>query len=421
MEMKKVLMIAYQFPPMGGSGVQRSAKFAKYLERYGWNPTVLTVEATGLQDDSLTEDLKHVEIIRTKPYNLAALPKPLNLIGKILTRKFFSPDAEWLWYKMNRKKVLRMIGEIAPDVLYTTSYPYSDHLMGYDIKKAYPEIPWVVDFRDEWMNNPYIWDMNYPKWRIRRETKMEHKVVTNCDFFITNTPLMLKSFQEDYPLGDNYAVIPNGYDASDFEGINLKPENRQKLVMTFTGAMYGRRKPDPFLKALKLAIDEGVIDGERIEVNFVGSFTREHRERVTEILGSNKIVQFVSYLPHKKSIEFLMNSDVLLLIMDSGVGAEKFYSGKIFEYINTGKTIMGLVPVNGAAADVIRDTRTGIVADIQDLEGIKGAIVDIYERWNKNELAIEPNWEEIHQYDRILLTKKLSHIFDHCIAEGVKK
>lgn len=417
MASKKVMMIAYQFPPMGGAGVQRSSKFAKYLPQFGWKPVVLTVHPTGLKDQTLSKELEDLEIIRTKPYDPTAWPGPFGLFGKVLTRKIFIPDGEWIWYRLNRKKVLKYVKEHNPDVIYTTSYPYSDHLMGAYIKKHFPDIPWVVDFRDEWCNNPYILDMKYPKYRTKKERKMEESVVTNCDAFITNTPFMLDNFIKDYPsLKDKSYVIPNGYDQPDFDGIIPRTEKADKLIMTYTGAMYGRRKPDMFLMALAKAFESGEVSPKDIKVNFVGSFTQAHMSKVKEIIGQEDVVTFVPYLPHKQSIEFLMQSDVLLLIMDSGPGAKNFYSGKIFEYINTGKTILGLVPVDGAAAQVIEETKTGVIVDNTDIDAIAQSIIDIYRRWQQDTLIVDTNWIEVKKYDRVVLTEKLSEVFNKCTS-----
>ena len=69
MTLKKVLLISYLFPPVGGPGVQRALKFAKYLPEFGWDPVVLTVKAINysVYDPSLLKELSsEVEIIRTE-------------------------------------------------------------------------------------------------------------------------------------------------------------------------------------------------------------------------------------------------------------------------------------------------------------------------------------------------------------------
>lgn len=416
---KKVLMIAYQFPPMGGSGVQRSAKFAKYLGRFGWTPTVFTIKAQeGLMDTTLLEELKGVEVQRTKAYDLETLKHPFRLLGKVLGRKILIPDGQWLWYLMNRKKAVRYIIQNPPDVLYTTSYPYSDHLMGAYIKKKFPALPWVVDFRDEWTQNVYVLDMNYSRYRTNVEKKMEKQIISLCDYFITNSPQMLENFKMHHDLENRSYVIPNGFDQSDFEGLTIEAAEHEKMVITYTGAMYGRRKADPFLEALKNVLDAKKIDPNHLKVNFIGNFSEENINKLKGYFGKDEVLTFTPYLPHKKSIEFLMNSDVLLLIVGSGAGSRNFYTGKIFEYINTRKTILALVPEDGAAADVIRETETGYVVESDDVGKIEIALVDIYERWSKGSLEIKTNWEAVKKYDRIVLTQQLSEIFNRCRVKG---
>lgn len=412
---KKVFMIAYQFPPMGGAGVQRTSKFAKYLPLNGWEPTIYTIfSSKGLKDSSLMNEIKDIKVIRSKSYNLMEWRKPFNLIGK-LAGKLLIPDAEWLWYVKNRKKALKYVRENKPDVIYTTSYPYSDHLMGYYIKKAMPHIPWIVDFRDEWTNNPYILDKNYSKLRMKIEKNMESNVVRHCDYFITNSLFMLEGFKKDYRLDHNAFVIPNGFDKSDFEGLKDDRRVKDKLSITYAGAMYGRRKPDTFLCALKKAIDSGKIDKNKIEVSFIGNFSPKNKDVVKKILGYDNVVSFLPYMEHKKSLQHLLNSDVLLLIVGAGKGAKNFYTGKIFEYINTNRTILGLVPEDGAAAQVIRETNTGYFVDSTNIDKISECLVDIYAKWGSGKLKVDTKWDVVNQYDRVALTQQLSEIFNRSI------
>ena len=74
--MEKVLIIANQFPPMGGSGVQRSVKFVKHLSKFGYEPIVFTRKTDGatLLDETLLKDVpQNTKIIRTKAYEPAEM------------------------------------------------------------------------------------------------------------------------------------------------------------------------------------------------------------------------------------------------------------------------------------------------------------------------------------------------------------
>lgn len=411
---KRVLMIANQFPPMGGSGVQRSAKFAKYLPKFGWESVVFTRECKGgLNDASLLKDIPDdLEIIRTKPYDLTQLKFPLNIPGKIVSRKFLIPDADVIWYKKNKEQLLDYVRKNKIDVIYSTSYPYSDHLLGLYIKKHLKDIPWVVDFRDEWCNNPYILDMGYSKFRIKLERKMEAEVVNNCDYFITNTPLMLKNFLKDYDIEDKSYVIPNGYDEEDFQELDHTYVKKEKFVITYSGSMYGRRKPDYFLEAVQSLINEKKIDRDQLCIRFIGNFSNKQMTTISEKFNLKDVVTYLPYMEHKKSIEKLLESDALLFIIGAGKGAENFYSGKVFEYMNTNRPIIALVPEAGVAADVIRETKTGLIAETTDVPKIKEVVYSLYNNWKSDNNVFQPNWERIKDFERKELTRQLSAIFD---------
>jgi len=410
---KKVLIVAYQFPPMGGSGVQRSTKFAKYLKQLGYDPIVFTVKSTdGVMDDSLNDELEGIEVIRTKSYDFGNWKGPFRLVAKIIKRKIFVPDGEWLWYKMTAKKALNICKEKGIDILYTTSYPYSDHLIGLYIKKGIPNLKWVVDFRDEWTKNPYILDMKYSLLRKKIEANMEKHVVSLCDEFITNSPFMLDGFLAEYDISHKSTVIPNGYDPYDFEGLLAKHNQDTKMIITYAGSMYGRRKPDTFLKAVKKLIDMGQIDENKILIQLIGSFSPVAKQQAYDWIAYIDVLEFHDYMPHRESISFLLGADLLLLIIGSGVGAKNFYTGKIFEYIYTGVPILALAPEDGAAAGVIRDTKTGYVVDSLDESGISKQIAELYKAWDQKQLQIQPDQDVVQQYNRYEQTKELIKVFE---------
>ena len=411
---RKVLMVANQFPPMGGSGVQRSVKFAKYLPEFEWEPIVFTRESNkGLIDESLLQDIpKDLKVIRTKSYDLNELGKPFNLVGKFISRKILIPDGDKIWYEKNKDILLKYIQENDIDVLYTTSYPYSDHLLGLYVKKHMPDLKWVVDFRDEWCNNPYILDMGYSKRRMEKERRMEREVVDNCDYFITNTPLMLKNFLKDYNIEDKSYVIPNGYDEEDFCDLSKDYVKKDKLIITYSGSMYGRRKPDYFLQAVNELINEQKIDKDDILIRFIGNIPNKKINEINETYSLDGVVKYLPYMEHKKSIEKLIESDILLFIIGEGKGAENFYSGKVFEYMNTNRPILALVPPKGVAADVIRETKTGYISETTNVNNIKDLMLKLYTDWKNNTIQLQPNWDKIKTFERKELTKQLVTIFD---------
>lgn len=413
--MIKVLIIANQFPPMGGSGVQRSVKFVKHLRAFGYEPVVFTREVgnMSLKDETLLKDVPEgVKIYRTKPYELPELQGIMRIPGKVLG-KFIIPDTAYFWYKNSRKKVLEVIKSEGIDIIYTTSAPYSDHLLGLYIKKKMPNIKWAADFRDEWTNNPYTLDNPYNPIRTKIEKNMEHEVVTMADMLITNTPVMRENFIRNNNLtGENFVFIPNGYDEEDFKGldVSVKPHN-DKLTMVYTGALYGRRKPDVFFQALKELKDEGKIEGSKIMVELIGNYHKDKLQAQIDSYGLTDSFNIVGYVPHNVCIEHQVAADVLVLIEGSGRGANAFYTGKIFEYMNTNRPVLAILP-DGCAADLVKESNIGIVANTDDVNKIKENIKTYYDKWCNGSLDFEPDRKVIESFERKKLTERLGEVFE---------
>jgi len=413
--MKNVLMIAHQFPPVGGSGVQRTVKFVKYLRSFDYEPIILTRDASKalLQDETLLSDIPDgIKVIRTKACDFAALPGIFKYFGKVLN-KLLIPDSERIWQQFARKKAIEAIKQNGIDVIYTTSSPYSDHLLGVYLKKHFPQIPLVCDFRDEWTNNPYHVRKGI---RAKIERSQEKMVLAYADCLITNTPVMLSNFLRDNPKTmDKFYVIPNGYDDEDFEEIkDIKPSN-DKFTLTYTGLLYGKRKPDNFFKALKKAIDQGSIDKSKIKVKLIGNFKADLLQSRIDNYGLTTIVFLMPYMKHKECLLELMKSDALLLIEPSGPGAEAFYTGKVFEYMNTERPILTTIPEYGAAAQLIEETKTGLVSDFNDIENTTKNLINLYNSWIDNSQPLHSVKNEVCRFERKELTKSLAQILSRSL------
>lgn len=422
---KKVLMIAYQFPPMGGSGVQRTTKFVKYLRLFGWEPIVFTrsIKGMNLVDYSLMKDVpEDVKVYRTKAYDPTSLKGPLMYIGKFLGRKVFIPDSERLWQVMSFSSAKRVVKDEDVDVIYSTSYPYSDHLLALKLKRQFPHIPWVADFRDEWTNNPYLLDNPHCKLRMNVERRMEKDVLANADYLITNTPVMLENFinnnMDIEDIHKKFCYIPNGYDQEDFKGINFEKKPTDRFTMTYAGLLYGRRKPDTLFEALNKLISEGKIDTKSIVVRLIGNYKMNYINALIDKYNIRAIVEVLSYMPHNECLLKMAESDVLLHIEGNGPGAEAFYSGKIFEYMNTQRPVIAIIPPEGAAAGLIKATKIGRVSNYDDVDEIKNNIVYYYNQWLKGEIKYEPDYNLISKYERKHLTGQLAGIFDNLLKNN---
>ncbi|WP_409226981.1 glycosyltransferase family 4 protein [Gudongella sp. SC589] len=412
--MEKVLIIANEFPPMGGAGVQRTTKFVKYLGDFDFEPVVVTKEhVADLSDWSLLEDIPdNVEIKRLKPYDTVNRKGILRLPMKFLGTRIMSPDSEYFWYLLNRDKVLDMVKEEGIKLVYSTSFPYSSHLLGLYLRRNLTDIKWVADFRDEWTNNPYHRDSIYKRIKFKGEKRMELQVTEGCDYFITNTPLMLENFVADNSsLLGRSTFIPNGYDEEDFQGLKNERDGGNKFVVTYTGSLYGRRNLDEFMDGLKLAIQKGEIERKDLEIRIVGNIYDSVIDAYAAKYDLEGQIKSYGYLPHKESIQMLFNSDIILLVIGKGKGSRNFYTGKIFEYIRSDRPVLAIVPEDGVAAQVIRETKTGTVVDPEDISGVAETLVEYYSQWKQGNIEHSPDWDNVRKYSRKSQTGKLAEIF----------
>ncbi|HZK26851.1 MAG TPA: glycosyltransferase family 4 protein [Thermoclostridium sp.] len=412
--MKKVLMIAHQFPPIGGSGVQRTVKFIKYLPNFGWKGVVLTRQAKKAQltDDTLLKDIpQNTNVHRTRAWDLSELFSPLDLAGKLIRRRVLIPDGERLWEIFSHKTAINLVKDENIDLIYSTSQPFSTHLLALKVKQAYPDIPWVADFRDEWTNNAFVKAYNYLPYRVKKEKALERQVFEYSDAIVINTPVMRDNSVKDNPdLAQKFHVIPNGFDVEDFKGIQVGDIKNSKFTLTYTGLIYGNTSPETVFAAVKQLKDQGAIDLSDICLRFIGRFKLEDLEKMARGYDLQDVVEFLPYMPHRDSISNLMNSDAVLLIL--GKGTDAIYTGKLMEYINTNKPILATIPENGAAAKLISETKTGLVSDCEDVQATARNFKILYDNWRQDKEAFNPDKQKVSQYERQELTKKLADIFN---------
>lgn len=404
---------------MGGSGVQRSLKFVKFLRNFGYEPVVVTKKRLTATDSSFSKDIDpNTEIIYVDGPDYDTKSGFLGKIQRYVGNRFLIPDTEITWAQKALPVCQERLKKGDIDLIYTTSFPYSDHLLGLWIKKTEPRYPWLADFRDEWTLNPYILDMKRSKTRMSVEMQMEQEVLRSCDFMVTNTDKMLEGFLTLSPgLKTKSAVIPNGFDSDDFEGISAEPDT-DLFRITYAGSLYGRRNPYSFFEALSQLLEEKKLDRDKIKVDFIGNMKDGEIAAKAESLGLGGIVSIKPYMEHAELLKRLGKSAALLLIIGSGVGSENFSSGKVFEYINMRRNILALVPPKGEAAKIIKETNSGLIADTQDIAGIKRNLLSLYEGFMKGKYYPFPNEEKIAKYHRRRQTERLAELFDGLLEKA---
>lgn len=414
---RRALVVAYYFPPMGLSGVQRTLKFVKYLPKFGWHPTVLTVTPGGYfaQDESLLEEIQSpaIQIVRTAtagPGKLFAKREVVKVPSE-RSRKFFSrlsdtffiPDNKIGWRRKAVAQGLALHREKPFDLVFATAPPFTDFLIGAELKSKINR-PLVFDYRDPWYEYPFrFYPTPYHKWRHHQ---LERKALRASSHVITTNRRVKESLIARYPFLTYHDVdiVPQGYDPDDYQMKSGVRRTSGRMRITYAGIFWEDRVPDFFLRALHaLLLERPKLRG-RIEACFVGNF-RDENLKIVQDLGLQDTVTVLGYLPHKECVKELVASDVLWMI----VGDEFGSPGKTYEYIGAGKPILGCAP-DGFLKTTILEAGGRVVAP-NDVGGIKAAISDYFELFEKNAL-MGPRSEVMEKYNRINLTGQLVKIFE---------
>ena len=362
---KNLLFLAYYFPPMGMGGVQRAAKFARYLPEFGWTPHVVTVKPVRYYawDESLLEELRGVQVHRTGSLDPARLAY---LFGRFLQRRsepvlsvenadekghrwmrvfqlLFYPDSKRLWLPFARRKIRQLLRTIPFDAVFSTSPPVSAHLLAAELP-----LPWIADFRDYWTIGDAVYAPQ--QWQRRLYRQIMRKIAQRAFAVTAVSEPIADSVRRFARQGKvRIGVLPNGFDPEDFRGV--EPKKFQRTTLVYSGNLNPRRSPEPFFAALKKVLSRHPALGENLQILFVGRHFGIPAGRLQEEWRG--ILHFIDYLPHRESLAYLLGADALLFFLspDSAPGV---VTGKIFEYLASGKPILALLPKKVAAYELLK-------------------------------------------------------------------
>ncbi len=423
---RKVLVISYYFPPMGYSGVQRISKFVKYMVDFNWEPVVLTIQPKAYYafDDYLLKELeeRNIRIIRTGSYD--PTQKIFNqrkirseIFRKILNRisqTFFLPDNKKFWMRSALKVARKLLSQEKFDIIFATAPPYTTFRIGSILKKEF-DVPLVLDYRDAWLDDGLsFYPTPFHRWIVK---SMERKVLHSSDKIITYTRQIKEHLIKNYPFLklDEIIIIPHGYDEEDFNINFQSTKHGNKIRITYSGAFYDERTPKFFLKAVEKVFYERPDIENQIEFMFIGNFPKFYYKKIQKSKFKSAFV-FTGYVDHITNIKYLLDSDVLWLMIRHSKNPHLYATGKLFEYIGTGKPILGLVPGNGAAAQILKDYKAGFIVEPDDIDGIKNALIEIFELFKEGNIP-QPNRELIQSFERKKLTQELVKIFQFVMRD----
>lgn len=376
----RVLIISFCFPPFNSIGGLRVGKTAKYLAEHGHDVRVLTAEGQPYPP-TLPMELPPEKVIYgrwvsiskfaggtlsegrnappgavapkdglTKDSLTYALKKKLGIFARAL---LYFPDAYVGWVPFASKAASQLIERWRPDLILASSPPPTSLLAAHRVSSKH-RIPWVADLRDLWVDQHYY---HQPRWRKYVEEKLERRVLSSAAGLVTVSQPWAETLEAKF--GKSAAVVPNGFDPSDYPARSEVPFRDGRIQIAYTGLIYrGRQDPSPLFEALR---ELGPL-AEKVRVIFYGTYLHDLRA-VAAGYGVERLVDVAPPVPYKEALKIQTEADVLLLLLWNDPKERGVFPAKIFEYVGARRPILALGGGESVAAEFVRESCAGFVTD----------------------------------------------------------
>ncbi len=435
---KRLLFVTFDFPPCRTSAVYRHVGLLKYLQKFGWQPSVLTVRdrRPEAQDRSLLERFpREIPIERTDYLSLTAWETPvgkgirdlgglepvsprrpqkwfdrkIRAGGAFIRSCLYYPDETAGWVPWGLRRALRMHRERPFDLVYTSSPPRSAPLIGWWMKRL-TGIPWVTEFRDPW----------YPPQRpLRRmfERWLQTSLLRQASALVLISQGFAQELQLRYGVpAQKLFVVPNGFDEEDFAALPTPADHffpPGYIHLAHFGIVYPKFSGS-FFPALAELVREQPQLRERLRVHIIG-FPDEDCARSAQEEPLQGIVQIHEFMEHSQALVAMLQSDVLLLFLGDSQVSRLSGLGKIYWYLRCRRPILAIAP-EGGARDLLLESQAGWVVPPHDRAQIKEALRQMLHAPTAGSRSATPDFVARFRYDT--LAGRLAEVLNVVQARG---
>jgi glycosyltransferase involved in cell wall biosynthesis len=430
----RVVLFSYYFPPALDVGALRARKIADSFLRRGATVDVVSAPLQrGSDPDTLPVGLS---VRRLAPsLDLRAFYRRLRGRGAApQTGASGSTEGAWvppgrssffkrqisaaLWLPDDRQgwilpaaKLGTQLVRAGADLIYSTAPPYSVHLAALLVKQR-TGVPWVVELRDPWTDNPARPDHVRTSWSDATDRWLERRALRNANIIIAVTDSVAERLKRHIPSSSSskVIVIRNGIDSLDPPPADVSNCVRR---ITYAGTLYLGRDPRPFLLAVANLARAGQLDA-RTSIEFIGDcrwFNSESMEEFVRAQGLGEMVRFVEPLPHAEVMKRLHESDLLLLLAQN---QPLQVPNKLYEYLGVRRPILAFVDQNGESASILHRLGGHFVVDKDDpahvAEIVGRALAGQRPQRAEDTESLLREWTAEVQFD--LLQDRLKKLFD---------
>ena len=403
--MKRILMIAYHFPPLAGSsGIQRTLRFVQHLPSLGWEPLVLTANPRAYEktsDDLLADIPAGTVVCRAFALDTA---RHLQVAGRYIG--WMARPDRWISWKFDAiRQGLKLIDKFKPDVIWST-YPIATaHVIASALHRK-TGIPWMADFRDPMAQDGYPADPL--TWQ--RYKDIEADAAGHARYCVFTTPGAARMYQQRYPAAaSRIVVLENGYDEESFatvtpkgslpaSSLGLSAPGSRPLILLHSGIVYpSERDPTQLFEALGRLKAEGRLSPADVHIRFRASVHDDLLQSLAQAHGAQDFIELCPPIPYREALAEMLAVDALLVMQASNCNAQ--IPAKIYEYLRAGKPILALTDPEGDTAGVLREAGLSDLARLDSASEIISLLPALVRSWREGTMTL-PSAKSVQRASR---------------------
>ena len=357
----KILIISFTFPPYSGVGGRRWAKFAKYLRKENIPFHVIAskrLEKTSNWTSDIESYKEHITYV-SGGYPLVLTSNPQSIIEKIKYRlalfreKYLSIgnyyDLSKYWKKPLIPCVKEKLEQGFDTVIYTIP-PFRGAYFLTELKKEFPNVQFIADFRDPWTSNRTSFGFDSLNQKnLKYEKEMEKEVVHAFDKVLSVSKEIndyLISTHQANP--DKFYVLKNGFDIDD----KAEPDGKSaKISIAFIGTFYVKAKHlfDEFVQGISELELENPSWFDQMEFNFYG-----HKPIYFDAgMAKTTSIKHHGMLPLKEAAQQIANAKACMLFLADDTNYS--FSTKFYEYVSNNKPVLLFAKAGGTSQFVVEN------------------------------------------------------------------
>jgi glycosyltransferase involved in cell wall biosynthesis len=416
--LRRVLMVAYEFPPVASPGAIRAGKMAKYLPRFGWEPTVLCARIIPPRrygqprpDDRASAPVHEVLSLEADSrswYSFRLRRHPDVVTRSAMTAMYLvAGGALWVPPAVSRGRKILRTGQF--DMIFATGHPMRSLVVGKRLKDR-TGLPLVLELRDPWIAGSH---QRYESPRLKHERRVEAATLGGADHVVAVTSAIVDMVEDRYPrLKGRVTLLPNGFDPDDFAPFRAKPRPRNdgKFVITNHGSILGKESMQDLLRVLSRLSRANPDFGRMVELQIIGGMTQAGIDGLCAGLDPVPRVVALPRVEHDESIRVMCESDALLLVRNE----TWMYSMKVFDYLASGTPILSIAPEGSIVSDLIDEAEAGFAVNAGDTQTLSDALLWLFD-FRQRGVRPHPREDVVNRFEWPRIASRLAAVLDEAL------